>query len=380
MGLRVVGLDRNLNAPALLHADQAHQVDTHDVQGIIETARRERAAGIVTLCTDLPVRGVAAASRELGLCAVSVEAAEAATHKGKMREAFACGGAPIPRFSRVRSLAEARDAADRIGLPVILKPPASSGSRGIFKVARNDQVAAGYKHASSIAGSDEILVEEFVEGPEVSVETLSFRGEHRIITITDKRTTGDPFWVESGHVEPSRLSQGDQDAIRQATLAGLNALGIDNSAGHVEIRVGRDGPRIMEIGSRLGGDFITTELVPRSTGVDMVEAIIRIALGEQPDWQPKFGRGAAIRYVLGKPGIVRSVEGEEAARGTPGVVRLEIDVKPGDHVSAVTSSLERPGFVIAEGASAAEAEGRAAAAADRIVIGVEESNRPFPGV
>jgi biotin carboxylase len=368
LGLRVVGVDRDPSAPGLPHADQVHLVDTHDVDGIVEVARTEKVSGVVTLCTDLPVRAVAAASKALGLSSLSVEAARVATHKGLMREAFARARAPIPEYRRVRTLQDATAAALEIGLPVIFKPPASSGSRGVFMVAAADQLPAAFAHASSVAGDDELLVEEFVEGPEVSVETLSFSGNHHIVAITDKRTTGDPFWVESGHVEPSRLSQADQEGIRAAALAGLQALGIDNSAGHVEIKVGRDGPRLMEIGARLGGDFITTELVPRSTGVDMVEAVIRIALGEVPDCTPRCSRGAAIRYILAGQGTVVSVAGEAEARAMPGVVRLEIDVSPGERSVAVMSSLDRPGFVIADAVDAAEAELRASNAASRVVI------------
>jgi biotin carboxylase len=368
LGLRVIGVDRNPNAPGMAFADSVHAVDTNDVSGVVEVARKERVDGIITLCTDYPVRAVAAASQALGLPSIRPEAALAATHKGLMRQAFEAAGAPIPRYRRVRSLTEASEAAHAIGLPVIVKPPASSGSRGIFKVTSLDQMETAFLHATSVAGKDEILVEEFVEGPEVSVETLTFRGEHRIITITDKRTSGDPHWVETGHVEPSRLPASDRESIRQATLAGLRALGIDNAAGHVEIKVGRDGPRLMEIGARLGGDFITTELVPRSTGVDMVEAIIRIALGEEPDWAPKWSRAAAIRYLAASPGYVVEVSGIDDARASPGVARLEVDVKPGDNNPEFLSSVDRPGFVITEGECAGEAEERAISAANKIKI------------
>jgi biotin carboxylase len=368
LGLRVVGVDRNPKAPGMAFADAVHAVDTNDIAGVCEVARMERVHGVVTLCTDFPVRAVAAASRALGLCAISPESATAATHKGLMRQAFEAGGAPIPQYRRVQSLRAAVEAAQAIGLPVIVKPPASSGSRGIFKVTRPEQMEAAFRHAKFVAGEDEVLVEEFVEGPEVSVETLSFRGEHHVVTITDKRTSGDPHWVETGHVEPSRISSADQNAICRATLAGLQALNVDNAAGHVEIKIGKDGPRIMEIGARLGGDFITTELVLRSTGVDMVEAIIRVALGERPDSTPKHSRGAAIRYLFASAGRVVDVSGVEEAREMPGVVRLEIDVKPGDTNPECLSSVDRPGFVIAEGMDAQDAEERAVASASRITI------------
>jgi biotin carboxylase len=373
MGLRVLGVDRDPRAPAGVFADRLAAIDTHDTPGIVAFAREARVDAIITLCTDVPVRAVAAASTALGLCSVSIEAADLATHKGRMREAFAAAGAPIPRFRRVRSLAEATAAAVELGLPAIVKPPATSGSRGVFKVDRMELLPAAFGRAFEIARQDETLIEEFIDGPEVSIETLSFREIHRVITITDKRTTGDPHWVETGHVEPSRLSLADQESLQSAALLGLRALGIDNAASHVELKMGKDGPKIIEIGARLGGDFITTELVPRSTGVDMVEAVIRIALGERPDWIPKFSKGAAVSYLTGPEGVVTRISGAEAAAAMPGVVRLEVDVKPGDEVRAIQSSLDRPGFVIAEGRDATEAESRATAAARRVSIEVGRS-------
>jgi biotin carboxylase len=370
MGLRVLGVDRDPRAPGGAFADHLAAIDTHDLSGIVAFARDEHVDAVVTLCTDTPVRAVAAASHALGLSSLSIAAADVATHKGRMREAFAAAHAPIPSFRRVRSLEAATAAAVDVGLPAIVKPPATSGSRGVFKIDRMDLLPAAFARAFELAQHDEVLVEEFVEGPEVSVETLSFRGEHRIITITDKRTTGDPFWVETGHVEPSSLPDSTQASLRSATLAGLRALGIDNSASHVEIKIGKTGPKLIEIGARLGGDFITTELVPRSTGVDMVEAIIRIALGECPDWTPKYSKGAAISYITARPGLVTDISGTDAAAAMLGVVRLEVDVKVGDEVRPIESSLDRPGFVVAEGSDALEAERRASAAARRISIGI----------
>lgn len=372
LGVRSIAIDRNPNAPGMRLADVAYVVDTRDVPRILEVARLERVTGVTTLCTDAPVVSVAAVAAALGLSAISPEAAARATNKALMRDALAAAGVGIPGYRRVGSLADVRGAAEELGYPVILKPPASSGSRGIFKAARPEQLSEAYAHARSVAGdAGSVLVEEFVGGEEVSVETLSFGGRHEVISITDKRTTGDPYWVEVGHAEPSRLSPTVQEAIRTQAVAGLAALGVSNAAGHVEIKVDRHGPRVIEIGARLGGDFITTELVPRSSGVDMVEAIICIALGRGPCLRRRSPTGAAIRYLLPPAGVVEEVTGVEEARAMPGVVRLDLEVERGRLFDGVRSSLDRPGFVIAEGIDAEEAERRAVAAAERVTFRVK---------
>jgi biotin carboxylase len=157
--------------------------------------------------------------------------------------------------------------------------------------------------------------------------------------------------------------------VVEAALRGVRALGLDWCAAHAEVRLSSRGPFLMEIGARLGGDFITTELVPRSTGVDMVAAAIRLALGETPDLTPRREpRGAAIRYLTPNPGKVVALQGLEAARRMPGVEILEVPVKPGDTVPPLTSSLTRVGHVIAEGRDAAEAVARAEAARDAVEI------------
>jgi biotin carboxylase len=234
------------------------------------------------------------------------------------------------------------------------------------------ELERGYRHANAACPTEPfVLVEQFIEGPEVSVETLSFRGGHHVIAITDKRTSGDPHWVETGHVEPSRLTPIQQETISSCAKAALQALGVSNAAGHVEIKLGPGGPVLIELGARLGGDYITTELVHRSTGVDMVEAVIRIALGQKPDIRSTKNHGAAIRYLCSGVGRIKRFEGWEVARTMEGVKRAELSMHPGDQVSGGVSSVDRPGFIICEGASPAEAEARAEAAVAAVTIHLE---------
>jgi len=193
LGLTVVAVDRDPRAPGLEVADVGRAIDTRDIAGVIAAARDARVDGVITICTDFPVRTVAAVAEELGLAALSVQAARLATHKGLMREAFATGLAPHPKFHRTRSLAEAEQAAKALGYPVVVKPPESSGSRGISAIEHPDLLAEAFSRASAIAGNGgEVLIESFVSGPEVSVETLSFAGNHHVVAVTDKRTSGHP--------------------------------------------------------------------------------------------------------------------------------------------------------------------------------------------
>lgn len=194
-----------------------------------------------------------------------------------------------------------------------------------------------------------------MEGPEVSVETLAVDGNIHIIQITDKITTGSPYFVEMGHSQPSMLDEKTRQDIISTAIAANKAIGIDNGPSHTEIRVTKQGAKIVELGARLGGDCITTHLVTLSTGIDMVECCIRMALGETPDFQPKWNKGSAIRYFKTGEGTVKDIVGISKVKSLPGITNVSIMHGIGEKIETIKSSTERAGFVIAQAESAKKA-------------------------
>jgi len=372
MGLRVVALDGDADASGLGLADVADVVNITDVEACLAVAQRERVNGVIHICSEVSMHVMGAINEAMGLRGIDRETAVRATNKAAMRAAFEGGGAPSPRYRPAASEEEALAAAQVLGFPLILKPSRNSGSRGVTQLsaeAGNDAIVRAFRRAYEESRDRSVVIEQFVEGPEFSVEILTWNGRSHILAVTDKVTTGAPHFVETGHSQPTRLTDADRRRVEQAALDGVRALGIDWAAAHAEVRLSPDGPFLMEIGARLGGDFITTELVPRSTGIDMVEGAIRLALGEEPDLRPRHApQGAAIRYLQPRCGTVRRVEGVDAARQMDGVRIVDVTVRPGDIVPPITSSLTRVGHVIAEGPSADAAIARAEAACDRIRI------------
>ena len=253
------------------------------------------------------------------------------------------------------SEAELSHAAAQLGFPVIIKPTDGVGSKGVSRVDQPAALARAWERGMEVCRSGVLVCEEFVEGPEVSIEGLTIGPEPHLVAITDKITSGPPYFVETGHTQGSSLSPEHQEALRAAARCGILALGLENCATHSEIRMGPNGPRIMEIGARLGGDRITSDLVPLSTGVDLVAANLRLAMGDSPDLTPLRSEGAAIRYFLPEPGIVEAVDGREESRGAPGVVDWVLDVAPGGRVPPLRSSLTRVGHVVTRGGTPEEA-------------------------
>lgn len=212
-----------------------------------------------------------------------------------------------------------------------------------------------YEYSKKYSRSGDLVVEEYLEGPEVSVETLSLDGECHVIQITDKMTTGAPYFVETGHSQPSMLPADIQLKIMEVAVAANRSIGIENGPSHTEIKVTSEGPKIIELGARLGGDNITTHLVPLSTGVNMVECCIKIALGETPDYKTKHFKASAIRYLESQEGVIQKIEGVQNAGKIEGIKQISIVHGVGEHIKQVRSSVDRIGFVIAQADSAAEA-------------------------
>lgn len=354
MGLRVVACDMNPEAVGFNVPDVVKEViSTIDTEGILKAAKRNNIDGIMTLATDMPMQSVAVVAKKLGLVGISEDTALKATNKAYMRDALKAAGVPIPMYFNVRTKEEyikAVQAVKGAGYKVIVKPEDNSGSKGISLLDDYslESLENTYEYSEENSRAGGLMVEEFMEGPEVSVETLAINGEVHVIQITDKLTTGAPYFVEMGHSQPSMLLEETGKKIAEIAIDANKAVGIENGPSHTEIKVTKDGPKIVELGARLGGDNIATHLVPLSTGVNMVEACIRIALGEKPDINQKINKGSAIRYFHQHAGIVKCIKGVEEAKNIPGVVQVSIVHDVGEKITEINNSGSRMGFVITQ--------------------------------
>ena len=350
MGYYVLAVDGNPKAPGFNVADKAICADIVNEETMLKIARDEHVDGVIHPCSEVSMAVMGRINDELGLSGISREQAICATNKHLMRKAFEKGNAPSPKSILAQ---DAEDAWSRLqnefDTDAILKPSRNSGSRGIAKVSRNmdkgDFVRA-YDEALSESRDHSVLIEQFIEGPEFSIEMIVWQGEIHVLTVTDKKTTGAPHFVELGHNQPSCFSANDVETLKAAAVAGVRALGVNNCACHAEAKLMNGKAYLMEVGARLGGDFISTELTHLSTGIDMVAAAIDVALGVEPDLSAKeVPKGVCIRYFCPKPGKLVSISNTEVLNN-PHVYLWEIYPKEGDVIPAVTSSLCRSGHVI----------------------------------
>lgn len=355
LGYYVGVADYDPNAVGIPLADEYFNVSTIDEEGIYQAAKSFGADGIMTLATDMPMRSLAYACEKLGLHGITYDTAVKATNKAEMIRAFEAAGVEHPWYHVVKTEEDEAEVLEKATYPCITKPVDNSGSRGVMLVKNREELKEAISYSADNGRGGGVIVEEYMVGPEVSVEVIVWKGVATVLQVTDKRTTGAPHFVELGHSQPSRLAAEDLEKIRDLAKRATRAVGLENGPAHVEIILTKDGPKMVEMGARMGGDCITTHLVPLSTGIDMIKATIDISLGQEPDIEPRFEKGSAIRFFDVPCGTISAIEGVEKARELPGVKEVSVSRKVGDAVAKIGSSGDRVGFVIAEGADATQA-------------------------
>ncbi len=324
-------------------SDRFYQISIVEKERILEIARRIRPSGVVSIASDLAMPTVTHIAGELGLIANSRECTEMTTDKLLMRQALNVEGIPCPQFA----LYEPATFSEFTGhFPVILKPTDRSGSRGVTRVDSPEAVPAAAARARSESFSGRVIVEEFLSGREISVETISWRGRHHHLACTDKETTGAPFFVEIGQHQPADLSFDLEAKVVTLVNAALTALRVEFGASHTEILITPDERLfIIEVAARMGGDQIGARLVELSTGYDFVEGVLLVALGEFRVPAKPLEKHAGIYYLTPPGGKVVSVLDHTSAH--PEVVAHEVFVGPGDEVDApVRDSAQRCGYFI----------------------------------
>lgn len=355
MGFYVGVADYNPEAVGIKFADKYFNVSTIDEQGIYRAAKDFRADGIMTLATDMPMRSLAYAAENLNLPGISYETAVKATDKGEMIKAFAANGVEHPWYFVLQQKDDLHNIIEKIKYPCISKPVDNAGSRGVVLVKSKEELFAAFEYSSEQSRNGGVIIEEYLEGQEYSVEIMVLQNIPKVLQVTDKLTTGAPHFVEMGHNQPSLSNDENIEKIKNLACRAVQALGINIGPAHVEIMLTKEGPKMIELGARMGGDCITTHLVPLSTGVDMVKATIELSCGITPNIEPLFNKGSAIRYFPSVKGIIKSISNVEQAKKIREIKEITFVHRAGDMVSDVASSIDRIGFVIAQAETAAEA-------------------------
>jgi biotin carboxylase len=357
-GVFVIACDRDPDAMGFEFADRRAIVSAEDEAAVGMLAKAERVDGLIAPGIDWPVAIAARVAVWLGLPhPITPDAAVRSVSKQRQRECLGEHGVPQPEWRVTRG--ETAGAP----LPCVVKPADRQGQRGLTLVRERDELGEAVALAVSESRSGIALVEELVEGPEVTVNAFSLDGQLYPLTVTDRLVAEPPaFGVAVAHAWPS---DENVDRAVEVVRSAVEALGIAGGPTYTQVRLAPDGPRVMEVAARLGGGH-DAELCQVALGVDLNGLAISAALGKEVEVSPNPDAatgGACVRFLVPPEGTLESVEGLGEASQIEGVVEARVYRRPGFRFGPFRRGSDRAGFVLAVGDSKEDALARADRAA-----------------
>ena len=365
MGLYTVGIDPCEDATCRGDVDAFEVVGGQDYEGTCVVVEKYGIDAIVTAATDKPLVMMARIAEKYGFPFYSVETAQWSTDKFQMKQRFELGDVPHAKGRLVKSVEETADMV----YPVIVKPRDNSGSRGVKLCRTKEELEQSMAEALEYSKLDSVLVEEFIEGPEYSIESLHHDGKSEVIQFTEKKTTEFPYNVELGHIQPANISDENKQKIREIVAKIGKALRFENCPSHTELKINERGIFVIETSPRLGGDYITSTLTPLSTGINMEDQLLHIALGENVDTQTgRVEKASGVCFLnlpCGKVTAIDTTINEVSIWSN--VYSFATSLKVGDEIHPITSSLNRYGQFIVKGETRKEV--------DSLLVGYEKELR-----
>ena len=377
MGLEVVAADADTEALCMHLADRFEKVDLKDKEGIEALSRslmeQGGLGGIMTAGTDFS-GSVAWAAEKLGLPGIPYDNALDASDKERMRSCFKAAGIPSPEFF-IMNKPPAENEELPFPWPAVVKPVDNMGARGCRRVDNSFELKNAVIEALGYSRSNRAIVEEYMEGPEFSVDALVYKGETIICGIADRHICFPPYFIEMGHTMPSMEDPKLIRSLLDIFVRGIKALGITNGAAKGDIKLTPKGPMIGEIAARLSGGYMSGWTYPYSSGVLPTKGAIEIALGRKPSQtKPEWKWTSAERAFISIPGVVRSIEGGEKARAMPWVRNIFMRIRPGSRVVFPENNVSKCGNIISAAAGRRDAITSAENAARSILIRMEAPN------
>ncbi len=340
LGYEIIGIAIEKGAVCKKYCDRFHPVSFADKDAVVEVCRKEKVDGIISFSLESALPTVVYVAQKLGLVSNSEACIKLTQSKYAQRQALEKAGIPVPKYYLVDNKDDLNKVQCRF--PVIVKPVDSGGSQGICKVDKQEDLLEAYNYAVSYSRTSKTIIEEFIDGREFSVEFISHQGKHYFLQITDKVTSGAPRFVEMQHHQPADIPASVWDRIKIMVERALTALKIENSASHTEIKWNSNGELfIIETGARMGGDYISSDLVRLSTGYDFVEGAIKLAVNkfEEPSFPQRMHSGVYFYSKLA-PEIGRVIKEHEK---WPEIVECEYSDEP---LMEVKSNADRRGYFL----------------------------------
>ena len=379
-GIRTLVLDMNRDAEGAGLADEFHAVSTRDREAVLTfvAGYPGKIDGVMTIASDIP-HMVSAAAEAAGARHIPKDVADLCVHKLNMKERLREGSVNVPAFARVTRLEDLEAFIARVGFPVVIKPVDNSGARGVQRLTQGMDIAAAFTYAQGFAYSGEVIAEKFISGLQISTEGLFHDGRFHCTGFADRNYTrlddAVPFMVEDGGDIPTVLGEAQKKLVEMEFEKAARALGIDWGPAKGDMIFGEDGKAyVIEIAARLSGGNFCYDKVPWSTGVDIVDILVDMAVGNPVDparFTPTRNLATSQRYFFPAAGTIRQIDGLSTAKTLPHVRKVDVWAKPGEKVAAAENHPSRVGYVISCAPTREEAVAAAQAAVARVQFQVE---------
>lgn len=351
MGLEVVATDYNPKAVGFKIADHAEVVDILDADANTEVAIKYGVDAVMTDQTDYALNVVAAVASRLVIPGPSMAVARNCTNKRLMRELTSAREVDNPRYYTVSEMSDARLAGSDLGFPLVIKPPDNQGSRGVFKINSMQELVEHFSESIRFSRDGEVLLEEYIKGIEVTVEGFVADGILHVLAISEKRHTPPPRIIAINLDFPPSFNESTIKKIKHTASMTAQSLGMRNGPFHGEFIVNENGVYLVEAAHRGGGSGTSSHIVPAVSGVNILEKLVLVSLGEKVTIRPTRNDACTLKFLEFEPGMIDRIDGIDEARKVPGIVLFEINYSAGEIIPQITDDSKRHGAVIASGAT-----------------------------
>lgn len=356
-GIYTIVLDMNPKAEGFKYADEYYIISIRDEEALINFTKKyeKKIDGVITIASDIP-HMVSRVAKELGVKHIPIKSADLAVDKFKMKQVLKKRGVNVPPFCKVSRIEELKDFISKYEYPVVIKPVDNSGARGVLILTEDIDLVWAFNESKSNSRSGDVIVEKFLEGPQISTEGIMHSNKFYITGFADRNYEHIerffPNIIEDGGDSPTKLSQQGKKLINIEFEKAVRALGINWGPGKGDMIYSNGKAYVVEIAARLSGGNFCYDHVPLGTGVDIVDIYIDMAVGNPIDvkrFEPKFQNGVAQRYFFPGAGKIKKIVGIDKVKRIENIKKIDFFVEEGEVIEKQVNHTTRVGYVIAVG-------------------------------
>lgn len=352
MNFYVISSDRNPRAPGFKLADEIFPIDIKDKDANLKIANDNNIDAVLTTSSEFAVRTVAYIGEKLGLKSNSYNCSKKVTNKYLMREALSKNKIPIPNYEKITSADEAISFSKDFNFPTVIKAVDNAGNRGVAIVKSKKEIPDAIKNAFAYSNKNYILVEEYIDGSEHTIEGLIYNNKHSILGISDTIRNPPPYPVDLSLVYPTAEDKKVVTKVENIINKSIEALEISIGETHSEVIIQNGSPKVVEVAARGGGMHIPTKIIPALTGINMNEELLKMSLGlNNVNIIPKYEKSVMLKFLIAPPGKLINIHGLEKLNYRKDIKYYYIDYKIGEIVRELKTGGDRAGFLIFDGDS-----------------------------